>query len=399
MPLLAFWKSNREAVLKMSVEQIVASAGDGNLRDNNECSQEFRSFISMVQSEYLAKYARHCFEAPFPKSGLVLQDIINELGRRLDFEVENGLYQGRRDAVGFDGIWTSEGEPSLIIEVKTTDYVTVHLEKLAKYRERLTALGKVTQDASILIIVGREDTGALEAQIRGSRYAWDMRLISIEGLIKLVQIKEKSDDSNTILQIRQLLRPFEYTKVDQIINVIFITTVDVEAQQVEEAEQIEGGCSKKVRTEPQHLNAKRLSVVEAFSKVKSIDLVQKTRTLFWSVDKYLRVCCAVSKRYEGVYQPYWYAYHPKWDEFLKEAQDSYFILSCMDSDIAYAIPYSWMASNKKNLNKTDRGEGSYWHVALTTLDDGLLAINVSRIGQKIPLEPFSFVCSGLPKKK
>jgi hypothetical protein len=31
-------------------------------------------------------------------SGLVLQDIINELGRRLDYQVENGLYQGRPKA-------------------------------------------------------------------------------------------------------------------------------------------------------------------------------------------------------------------------------------------------------------------------------------------------------------
>jgi len=45
--------------------------------------------------------------------------------RRLDFEVENGLYQGKRRAIGFDGIWRAEGEPDLIVEVKTTDYVTV----------------------------------------------------------------------------------------------------------------------------------------------------------------------------------------------------------------------------------------------------------------------------------
>jgi hypothetical protein len=118
--------------------------------------------------------------------------------------------------------------------VKTTDYVTVSLDKLAEYKERLVADRNVPRTASLLIVVGREDTGALEAQVRGSRYAWDMRLISIERLIKLVQIKEKSDDPATIHQIRQLLQPFEYTKIDKIIDVIFATAVDVETGQENE---------------------------------------------------------------------------------------------------------------------------------------------------------------------
>jgi hypothetical protein len=61
----------------------------------------------------------------------------------------------------------------------------------------------------------------------------------------------------------------------------------------------------------------------------------------------------------------------------------------MDLDYAFAVPYSWIASNKKNLNMTDRGERSYWHVALTVENDRL-AINVSRISQKLPLEPYRF---------
>ena len=36
----------------------------------------------------------------------------------------------------------------------------------------------VIPDSSMLIVVGGEDTGDLEAQIRGSRYAWDIRLVS-----------------------------------------------------------------------------------------------------------------------------------------------------------------------------------------------------------------------------
>src|SRR5579864_5774532 len=105
MPLLSFWKTAKEDVLRLSIEQIVSNAGDGNLLDGSPCAHEFREFLSVVPSERLFDYARHCLESSFNKSGLVLQDIVSEFGRRLDFEAENGLYQGRRNAIGYDGIW------------------------------------------------------------------------------------------------------------------------------------------------------------------------------------------------------------------------------------------------------------------------------------------------------
>jgi hypothetical protein len=61
----------------------------------------------------------------------------------------------------------------------------------------------------------------------------------------------------------------------------------------------------------------------------------------------------------------------------------------MDRDEAYAVPYPVIAQNKKNLNMTERGDRSYWHIALTTLDDGSLAINLSRIGTKLSLKAFA----------
>jgi hypothetical protein len=53
MPLLSFWKSNKDVVLKLTVEQVLTNAGDGSLRDNTECSAEFRQFLKMAPSEQL----------------------------------------------------------------------------------------------------------------------------------------------------------------------------------------------------------------------------------------------------------------------------------------------------------------------------------------------------------
>jgi hypothetical protein len=61
------------------------------------------------------------------------------------------------------------------------------------------------------------------------------------------------------------------------------------------------------------------------------------------------------------------------------------------------VPYSLLDQHKQNLNMTDRGEKSYWHVVLTTLDEGSLAINLSRIGKKLTLKPFVFGWSAAAK--
>jgi len=119
MPLIALWTSNAAAVTSLSIEQIVATAGDGKLRDDSTCSAELRQFLAEVGSEQLAAYARHCLVESFAKSGLVLQDVVNELGRRLDFKVSNGRYQGVAGGIGFDGIWRGPDDADLVVEVKT----------------------------------------------------------------------------------------------------------------------------------------------------------------------------------------------------------------------------------------------------------------------------------------
>jgi hypothetical protein len=120
--------------------------------------------------------------------------------------------------------------------------------------------------------------------------------------------------------------------------------------------------------------------------------VQHSRALFWSPDRQVRVCCAVSKRYEdkGNHQPYWYSYHQRWDRFLAEGQEGVLILSCTDRDNAFALPHSWVNENKKYLNMTERGDKSYWYISLAKLEDGTLALNLPKAGRKAALEPYRF---------
>src|ERR1700722_10594491 len=189
MPLIALWASNSDAVAEFKIEQVVATAGDGNLRDGSLCSEELRNYLAQIASEKISEYVGQCLTSKFEKGGMVLQDLVNELGRRLDYKVTNGRYQGTSNAIGYDGIWASPEGHSILVEVKTTDTYRIALDTIANYRNKLVANGEVLPPSSILIVVGREDTGELEAQVRGSRHAWDIRLISADALMKLVQLK------------------------------------------------------------------------------------------------------------------------------------------------------------------------------------------------------------------
>lgn len=401
MPLLSFWESNPDAVSQLTIEQIVSNAGDGTLRDQSVCSEELRSYLGQITSEKIGAYIEHCLATSFPKSGMVLQDLVNELGRRLDYQVTNGRYQGVSNAVGYDGIWQSPERHSLVVEVKTTDAYRISIDTPAGYRQKLHETGTISDPSSILIVVGRQETGELEAQIRGSRHAWDVRVISIEALLKLVALKENSEADATGQKIRSLLTPVEYTRLDKMIDVMFATAKDVEGAEAEEAgaPDVAPQDSKNRTggrwefTSASDIQAKREQIVAALASRENVPLVRRTRALYWNVQKSLRVACSISKRYERGRYAYWYAYHPSWDDFLADGEIGYLVLGCMDKEEAYAIPRAEIASILEWLNTTTPQSGDmYWHIHI---DDqtGEPKLVVPKQRKDLSLRPFTLSIS------
>ena len=397
MPLIDIWRNNKDNIRSYAVRQVVASAGDGRLRDGSECANEFRAYLRETGSDKLAAYARECLEETFEDGGLVLQDVINEIGRRLEFDVEDGRYRsGGRAEAAFDGIWRAGQGQAILVEVKTTDTYNVRLDAVADYRSTLIRSGRLPEEASALFVVGRKDTGALEAQIRGSPYAWDMRVVGVDSLIKLMQVKEKSTADQTVRQIRELLRPFEYTRVDRIVDVVFETASDVE--QASESASIEATGHEDVEardttpyvfTSPTLLAAMRERIVAALSARFGSELVRRRQALYETADQKRRASISISKRYNREYQPYWYAFHPSWEEFLSGAEEAVHVLGCMDLDRAFVIPLATLQSFLPKLNQTARDGNAYWHVVITTLEGGELALYSSRTGESIALTPFA----------
>lgn len=373
--ILSIYQNNKTALEGKTLSQILAFTGDGKLRDNNKTSTDFREFLNEIPSQLIIQFANDCLTGSFTDSGLALQDIINQIGNRLSFSVENGLYRGNQNGIGFDGIWTSKEGYSIVLEVKTTDAYRMDLdETVVKYRTKLIEKQKISKtESSILIVVGREDTGGLEAQIRGSKHAWDIRLISTDSLMKLLTLKETLNDNKTIQQITELLKPKEYTRIDQLIELIFVTSKDLQIEIPSEEEIEEATTEKKTRTSSTERNTPVNFNEECFLRAQTklgINLVKQTRVSYSNQEKSTALICAVSKEYEqGQYTKFWFAFHPHQQEFLNEFQNSYVAFGCGSPTDTLLIPFQDFKPFLENCGTTENEERMYWHIVIHFRDN------------------------------
>ena len=393
MPLLEIWKATRDSVLKMNLEAIIRIAGDGQLKDGSETSVEFRQFLTEVESEKLAEFATYCIENSFTSSGQVLQDVINEIGRRLGFKAENGRYQGVKNDIGFDGIWSSSNE-SLVVEVKTTDAYTIKLDVIARYRDRLVEENRVPKDTPILLVIGRNDTESLEAQVRGSRHAWSMRIIGIDALIKLMEVNLSTLSNEVTEKIHTILRPFEYTRIDKIVDVVFTAAEDkeneIEELEVIDVEEANESTSTQVRTPKEILVQKKNECIKKVSEKYGRPIQKKKHSMYSDSSDEIRVIASISKRYEKSETFYWYAYHDEPQrKFLSDAKIGLMVFGLTDLDIAFAVPYEVLESNWNNLYETTKKNGQVYKHIYIYLTDGKFYLRVREKGTEIELSHFA----------
>ena len=186
----------------------------------------------------------------FRKAGWPYKTLSTKSGRRLAFNIQEGRYHGSHGAVGFDGLWSTEDKRTILIEVKTTDAYRLSLETTANYRKQLIETENLSEEtSSILYIVGRSDTGDLEAQVRGSRHAWDVRIISVDALLRLLKVKEELEDPVTIDRIRDILASHEFTRVDGIIDLVFTAAKEIKEEDIEPEEaEVQTSTGEKIHT-------------------------------------------------------------------------------------------------------------------------------------------------------
>jgi hypothetical protein len=407
MPLISFWRDKPEEVRVLSVRQVISLAGAGELLDGSECAAEFRAFLSEVEADDLARYVAECLDPAergsrkgkrgFESSGLALQDVVNEIGRRLDYVVENGDYSGRQGAIGYDGIWRDGSGAALVVEVKTTDAYSISLNTIDGYRHRLVVDELIEDGSSVLFVVGRDDTGALEAQIRGSPHAWTMRMIGAASLVRLLQVKVNAEAPNVVEQVRSVLRPIEYTRVDRIVDLLFEVRADVAADEAgvstEEAQAEPSAKPSRSPSSPPAADIEtfRLDVASAVSTATGARLTKRRRSWFESADGTTRAVVAVSKRYQRDYQSYWYGVYDTQRRFLNEGARAYLALCALDTRRVWMLPAGEFEKLVEDMNATVRPDGqTYWHV-LTKLAGDTCMIVTQRGG--IDLAPYEIEIS------
>lgn len=366
MSLIELWNSNRESIQDKQIQQVISFAGNGKLSDDSETSREFRAFLSYLPSSLLSRYANECLTTKFEQNGFALQDIVNEIGKRISFDVRHGLYRGRVGSIGFDGIWKSATVGDIIVEVKTTDAYRIDLTTLATYKQNLAKADQISAGrSSILIVVGRQDTGDLEAQIRGSRYAWDIRLVSVEALLRLLQVKETVEEPTIIRKIHSILVPQEFTRVDGIIDIVFSTAEDLSSSAVIGVEEDETGSEEAPQSErPQPVAFHEQAIARISDKLK-IPLTKQSRTTYRSPQQDLVVSCSISREYiQQNHSGYWFAFHPSQKAELEKAEQAFAGFACGSEEHIFLIPFDAFVNWLPGLHQTIKEPRSYWHVRI-----------------------------------
>ncbi len=389
--LLDLWQHNEEMVSGKTFRQIIQFSGEGQLRDGNDTSKEVRSLLAALPLEKLEQFADECLSSTFTDSGLALQDIANELGVRLGFQVQPGRYRGVRDDVGFDGLWSAHDGHVLLVEVKTTDAYRINLDTIADYREQLIKSQRLKDDqSSILIAVGRQDTGDLEAQIRGSRHAWDVRLISIDALLRLASVKEQMSDWATSNQINRVLRPLEYTRIDGIIDLIFQTSQDIDNADESDEEESPPHKEKASRADIE----RTAQTCDKVAQVLDSPLVKKGRALRSTSDGRANVVVLASQRYDGPggSSNYWYGFTPAQRDFIEEASEGWVAFGCADSGRTALIArdefLAWLPEMLTTpANVSDDSAIRHWHIYFNDYGDHIDLMPISG-GQKRDLVPY-----------
>jgi hypothetical protein len=368
---------------ELKLWQLISVLGDGHLSDGSVCSSEFRKTLRTLPSQRLRSYVAECLDTGAKELGLPLQDIVNELGARLSYDVEFGLYKGKQGMIGADGVWRND-ERAVVVETKTTTAYAISIETVIGYRDKLITEKRISSDSTCLYIVGRDDTSGLEEQVRGSRHAWDVRIIGVEALLRLVDIKEESSSEAITQRIHELLRPLEFTRLDSIVNLVFETVEDRSGDDIDNPDEfqkmsvhvdpskphvVSGECKRTISSDRKLLQLAREAVVANFTEDKNLSLTKESKILYRDSEKHVGISVAISKNYGGK-RPYWFAFKAPQRLFLSRQDDAYALFGFQDRSDYISLPFKVIENLcAQMLSSPGEGDPTHWHVYISFIDE------------------------------
>jgi hypothetical protein len=286
---------------------------------------------------------------------------VNEIGRRLDFEIKHGVYRGHTNE-GFDGLWRTPNGRAILVESKSSTGFSIDLTRIAAYRKQVAPeLGIAPDDISVLIVVGEEETGELEAQVRGSRFAWDIRILGANSLFRLLRLKEKLDDPGVSRQIQEILIPQEFTRLDGIIDLVFATAEDAQADAESDAEE-EIQDDYAVPAQPRA--SFHAEILPRLEKKFKTPLVKRSRVIWATPDNGMLVSCQVSKEFQKGPAHYWFGLKRTTMQSLEAHPNSYCAFGLGTAQRVVVLPFSLLAPHLDGCWTSPEPDGQvrHWHL-------------------------------------
>ena len=369
MSLLELWKSDRQQIAGKRLDQLIAFAGEGKLNDDGQTATELRSLLRAVPSEQLEAWKDEALNRRYDDFGFVLQDIMNEVGHRLGFEVRPGRYRGRTGYSEPDGLWR-DGDHLILVEVKASARFQIDIAGLLIDRVRLADFwSPKPTGVSGLLIIADQQTAELEAQVRGSRFAWDVRLLGVDAAFSMLRVRERVDDPAVGRQIKQILVPQEFTRLDAIVELVLATAEEAEEVEPEAEPEIDGPEIIKehvqVRVTPASFHDR---VLPRLARHFGDELVKRGRIVWATPDDATLVTCQVSKQHEGRGgdNRYWFAVKRKTALRLAEHPNAYCAFACGSPEQLIVLPYDVLSPLFKAMpTSADSGGGIlHWHVTI-----------------------------------
>ncbi|CCC41086.1 hypothetical protein [Haloquadratum walsbyi] len=209
-------------MVELTLDRIVNLAGDWT--DGSRASEQFREIIEDEQTttEEIEAYLQEAINGSEPYHNKALQDLVNNFGRRLGFEIEYGVYQGRSDTIGYDGHWIStatDDDTHLVVETKTNTAYSIDPGQAGEYMAQFVDEHEVNREQVYgLYVIGEGDVETVSQTVLGSQYRDRMRVITAQRLLDLLEIQEDSGLRHD--QVVDVLLPINAVDVGQLVGLV-----------------------------------------------------------------------------------------------------------------------------------------------------------------------------------
>jgi hypothetical protein len=207
-----------------------------------------------------------------------------------------------------------------------------------------------------------------------------MRLLSADALIRLLELKESIEDPSIVDRIASLLIPREFTKLDEIIDLVFTTAEEVKEDTPETGLDLQPSNEK-----TSDFYGECLIKLE---KIFKQGLIKQSRNGYMTSDGQTRTTLLISKTYTRTGQPsFWFGYHPHQSNYLRETNKGFLALGCGSANNLLLIPIQEFIPWLDQMNKTESSTRMYWHINIDQEDEKFI-LHRKAGSSKIDLSPF-----------